>query len=433
MTKPDGSESGSEPPPASPASDSREPPRDEGESSGPTFETLELDSGATAWRPAPTTVLFAVGASALVAGLGYDLSVVPAGEPLVGSLDPSILDWLYWLSLWAALSYLIVPAVRSRELTAHYWRRLRRNRAAMGCLAYLGVFVVVATIGPHLVGPTTEPVFGTAGPREPAPTQPPVGFGVYETMIYCSGEIVGDQCMGTWQYPLGTTLTGEDVLSRIVHGTNVALKVMVIAGTLMVPLGVAVGSVAGYAGGRIDEGLMRYVDIQQVLPAFFIVLLLLVVHDGGLLLLVLVFGLFNWGSLARLVRSDALKTREDGFVWAARSAGAGSLRIVRRHIVPNTSSTILTAVTLQLPMIVIMETTLAYLFSSPRRGAERASIWQVDLSWGWTIASGVHDGAFPTLSWWAAVFPAIVLLATTVSLSLLGDALRDALDPRVDL
>jgi len=243
---------------------------------------------------------------------------------------------------------------------------------------------------------------------------------------------VNGECVGTWQYPLGTTSTGDDVLTRVVLGMNVALKVIVITGTLMVPLGVSVGTVAGYVGGRVDDALMRYVDIQQVLPAFFIVLLLLVIHDGGLLLLVLVFGLLNWGGIARLVRSDALKTREEGFVWAARSAGAGPLRIVRRHIVPNTSSTILTAVTLQLPLIVIMETTLAYLFSQGRVGAARASIWQVDNSWGWTVALGFSDRAFPATSWWVVLAPGVLLLTTTVSLSLLGDAMRDALDPRVE-
>jgi len=169
-----------------------------------------------------------------------------------------------------------------------------------------------------------------------------------------------------------------------------------------------------------------------VLPAFFVVLLLLVIYDGGLLLLVIVFGLLNWGGVARLVRADALKTREEGFVWAARSAGASPLRIVRRHVVPNTSSTILTAVTLKLPMFVVMEATLAYLFSNPTRGAERASIWAVDSSWRWTIAMGFGDRAFPVLSWWVVLAPAALLLATTVSLSLLGDGMRDALDPRVE-
>ncbi|WP_430505104.1 ABC transporter permease [Haloparvum sp. PAK95] len=398
----------------------------------PTFETVELGEGTTRWRPAATTATFVAGATVLVALATYHLRVLPEGTPLYGSFVPSIIDWLYWLSTWSIVSYLVVPMIRSRGLVAHYWRHLRRNRVAVASLIYLGLFGVVATVGPHVVGGPAEPVFGTAGAREPLPSQPPVGFSVSNSLVFCGENLVDGRCVGTWQYPLGTTATGDDVLSRIVHGMNVALKVVVISGTLMVPLGVGVGTIAGYVGGRVDDALMRYVDVQQVLPAFFIVLLFLVIHDGGLLLLVLVFGLLNWGGIARLVRSDALKTREEGFVWAARSAGARPLRIVRRHIVPNTSSTILTAITLQLPLIVIMETTLAYLFSRGRVGAARASIWQVDLSWGWTIALGFSDRAFPTLSWWVALAPGILLLATTVSLSLLGDAMRDALDPRVE-
>jgi len=402
-------------------------PRDD-----PTFETLDLEGRSGGWRPADTTLLFVGGAALLLAVVAYDLRVVPAGEPLVGGLRPTTLEYLYWLSTWAIVVYLLVPLTRNRALAAHYWRRLRRNRAATLSIAYLAAFAVVAVVGPHLVGPPGEPVIGTAGPREPAPNQPPVGVGVPETMVFCAGEVVDGQCFGTWQYPLGTTPTGEDLLSRVVHGANVALKVMVVAGTLLVPVGVAVGTVAGYVGGRVDELLMRYVDVQQVLPAFFVVLLLLVIYDGDLLLLVTVFGLLNWGGVARLVRADALKTREEGFVWAARSAGASPLRIVRRHVVPNTSSTILTAVTLKLPMFVVMEATLAYLFSNPTRGAERASIWAVDSSWGWTIAMGFGDRAFPVLSWWVVLAPAALLLATTVSLSLLGDGMRDALDPRVE-
>lgn len=399
---------------------------------GPTFETVELGDGSVRWRPSARTTAYLAGAVLLVALAAYDVRVVPEGEALYGSFSPSTIDWLYWLSLWSILAFLVVPVVRSRGLVAYYWRRLRRNRVAVASLVYLGVFTVVAVLGPHLVGSPAEPVFGTATGREPYPSQPPVGFGVPRSLVFCAENLVDGQCMGTWQYPLGTTSTGEDVLTRVVLGMNVALKVVAITGTLLVPLGVGVGTVAGYAGGRVDDALMRYVDVQQVLPAFFIVLLLLVIHDGGLLLLVGVFGLLNWGGIARLVRSDALKTREEGYVWAARSAGARPLRIVRRHIVPNTSSTILTAVTLQLPLIVIMEATLAYLFSTPKRGAARASIWQVDYSWGWTIALGFSDRAFPTLSWWVALAPGILLLATTVSLSLLGDAMRDALDPRVE-
>lgn len=398
----------------------------------PTFETLEYEAAPGRPGLAGETAAFLVGTLALAVVAGYQWRVVPPGEPLVGTMTPEPIDWLYVGSLWAIATLVAVPAARNRSLTAYYWERLRRNRIAVASLAYLAVFAAVAVLGPSVVGPTTEPLIGETTPREPAPFQPPVGFGVPKGAVACAGSVVDGTCMGTWQYPLGTTQRGEDVLSLVVHGFAVAFKVIVIAGALMVPIGVAAGSVAGYVGGRIDEAIMRYVDLQQVLPGFFIVLILLFLYDGSLLLLVLVFGLLNWGGLARLVRSETLKKRESGFVKAARSAGASPWRILRRHVVPNTSSTVVTAITLQLPMLVALEATFAYLFSTSELGMARASVWREDLSWGYTIALGVGGEGFPTLLWWAAVIPAVPLLATTLALSLLGDGLRDALDPRVE-
>lgn len=403
--------------------------RSPGES--PTFETIELDSDGGPWRPNRLTAAYFAGIGILLIGVVYQWIVIPEGDTLVRSLDPDAVDWLYWVSLWTIFVWLVVPLARRRTLVRYHWSRLKRNRVGVISLVYLGFFTLVAVVGPHIVGPSTEPIIGTAGPREPVPSQPPVGFGIPEGTAPCGGELIDDQCFGTWEYPLGTTLNGEDVLTLIVHGANVALKIMVVVGTLMIPFGVAVGTIAGYVGGWVDEGLMRYVDLQQVLPGFFIVILLLIVFDGALLLLLLVFGLLNWGGIARLVRSDVLATQEEGFVRAAESSGAPSWRVILKHIVPNTSSTVITAITLQLPLIVILEATLAYLFSGGN-GAVRASIWQVSESWGYTIALGTNDEMFPTLSWWVVVFPAAILLTTTLSLSLIGDALRDTLDPRMN-
>ncbi|WP_058366823.1 ABC transporter permease [Haloparvum sedimenti] len=401
-------------------------------SDGPTFETVSLDDGESPSRLDRRVVLLAVGLVAVGAAAAYDLRIERIANVLPGVPSGTIVDWLYRGALWALLLYVVVPLARRPALTRLYWRRLRRDPAAVASLVYLGGFALVAVVGPSIAGPVTEPLIGEAAPREPAPSQPPVFTTVPEAAVYCSGEVVEAGCAGTWQYPLGTNLRGEDVLSLVVHGASVALKVAVIVAALMIPAGVGVGTAAGYRGGRTDEVLMRYVDVQQVLPAFFIVLLLLVVYDGGLLLLVVVFGLLNWGSLARMVRSDVLTKRDAGYVRAARSAGMQPFRIVRRHVVPNTSSTVVSAVSLQLPLVVLLEATMAYLFSNPGRPAARASIWQVELSWGYTIAMGFADGAFPTVSWWVVLFPAVALLATTVSLSLLGDALRDALDPRME-
>lgn len=408
-----------------------EHPDDRSAAAGPTFETVSFDD-APSRRVDRRQVLLWVGLLAVAAAAVYDLRIERIANVLPAVPSGTVVDWLYRGALWVLLLYVAVPLARRPALTRLYWDRLRRDPAAVASLVYLGLFTLVAVVGPSVAGPVTEPVLGEAAPREPAPSQPPVFASVPSAAVYCSGEVVESTCTGTWDYPLGTNLRGEDVLSLLVHGANVAFKVAVIVATLMVPAGVGVGTVAGYVGGRTDDLLMRYVDVQQVLPAFFIVLLLLVVYDGGLLLLVLVFGLLNWGSLARMVRADVLTKRDAGYVRAARSAGTSPSRIVRRHVVPNTSSTVVSAISLQLPLVVLLEATMAYLFSNPGRSAARASIWQVDLSWGYGIAMGFADGAFPTVSWWVVLFPALALVATTVSLSLFGDALRDALDPRME-
>jgi peptide/nickel transport system permease protein len=186
-----------------------------------------------------------------------------------------------------------------------------------------------------------------------------------------------------------------------------------------VPIATVVGTTAAYFGGRVDSLLMRYVDLQQVIPAFFVYLVVQFLYGGSVFLLVLVFGLLNWGGVARLVRSDALEEVESGYVKAAESAGHGRLRIVRRHLLPNVSSTVLTAVTLQIPTLLIIEATVSYLDLGAR----------TQLTWGLLIAGGFTENTFPS-QWWIAASPVLALILTTVSFSVLGDALRDALDLR---
>lgn len=374
-----------------------------------TFETVEWsDTGRPA--PDPRTTAFAVAVLGLGLLFAYDRFVVPPRTPIAGEWDPASIDWLFYLSLLVATFYLVVPLYRNRPLTRYYWDQLRTDRLAVASLAYLGLFVVVGALGPVVVG---EPSL-TAAPsfQPPAFASVPSGF-----VGRCAGPVVDGRCHGTLAHPFGTAGNGYDVLVYVVGGMRVALEVALVTATLLVPLATAVGTVAAHFGGWVDEVLMRYVDVQQVVPPFFVYIIAHFVYGGSLLLFVTIFGVLNWGGIARLVRSEALQKNEAVYVAAARSAGAGRLLVVRRHLVPNVSSTVVTAVTLQVPTLILFEATVSFLdLAAP--GVP---------SWGNVIANGMQG--FPVY-WWIATVPAAFVFATVVSFNLLGDALRDVLDPR---
>jgi peptide/nickel transport system permease protein len=279
-------------------------------------------------------------------------------------------------------------------------------------------------LGSNLVGFFLIGIFGPALVGRPegeflARHQPPYGLAVSESkVIECIGPVSDGMCHGTLAHPLGTTGFNQDVRAVTVESTQVALQVSVVTARLVVPSATAVGTGAAQFGGWVDELLMRYVDIQQTIPPFFVYIVAQFLIGPSLLLIVGIFGLLNWGGTARLVRSEALAKREAEYVLAARSAGSSSLRTVRKHIVPNVSNTVLTAVTLQMPALIVIEATLSYLGIGPDGVG----------SWGNIIFHGMEN--FP-IYWWVAVFPVLAILVTVVAFYVLGDALRDTLDPRL--
>lgn len=352
----------------------------------------------------------------------YDWLLVPGTEPTLGTQgglnwDVTRLDWLFVASLLALSFYVVVPLVRNHQRTARYWRRLRTNRLAVASLGYLGGFLLVGTLGPLILGPP-DPSFS-------AKYQPPmfatVDYGA--VALSCIGEVThagaNSRCHGTARYLLGTTRLGADVLTVAVAGMRTSLQVASVTAVIIVPLATAVGTVAGYAGGLLDDVLMRYVDVQQSMPAFLVYLVLIFVLERSLFLIVLVFGLLSWGGVARLVRSETLQRREEGFVIAARNAGMSRFRILRRHLLPNVSSTVITATTHLIPLLILAEAAIAFLNLGPATLP----------SWGQTIARGFESDYF-LRTWWVWMVPLVLLVATVVAFSVLGDALRDALDPR---
>lgn len=248
----------------------------------------------------------------------------------------------------------------------------------------------------------------------------PVAGGVSSASCPPYAEAPGaGNCYGTWSYPLGSGRYGKGLIELMFSGMRVSLQVALISSMLIVPLATFVGTVAGYLGGVVDDLLMSYTDIQQTVPAIIVYMITIHVYGRSLFVLVLVFGLFSWAGAARLVRSEVIQRREEDFVTAARSAGAGHWRIMGRHILPNVSNTVLTSVTRQIPNLILAEAAIAFL-----------ALNNIMLpSWGETISSRLQyipDG------WWMSTVPVVALSLTVLSFSVLGDALRDVLDPRSD-
>ena len=324
--------------------------------------------------------------------------------------DITQLDWLFTLSLLLFCFYVLVPLWTNRRMAAHYWREFRKNRAAVVSLGYLVGLFTLGLVGPLLVGrPSVELIQSY---------QPPVGVAVDSSIpLQCAGRVANGQCHGSWAFPLGTTGEGKDILALVVLGMRVSIRIGLITSFLIISIGATVGTVAAYLGGLVDEVLMRYVDIQQVFPSFLLYILLIYLFGGSLLMFILVFGLLSWGGTARLVRSAALQRSEDEYVEVARCAGADAKHVIRRHILPNVSGTVITNLTLLIPALILFEAGLAFL-----------SLGDPTIpSWGQTIAAGRSDLG---TAWWVSTVPGVFLFLTILAFNFVGDALRDALDPR---
>jgi peptide/nickel transport system permease protein len=355
----------------------------------------------------------AASVAVLAVAFAYDAVVLAQGVPTLQwplEWDFRQLDWLFLLTLVVGFWYVLVPLAVNRRLTRLYWRRFSRNRLAVVSLAYLLVLFVVGGLAPALLA---KPELALTKQY-----QPPVFFAVDSSVpIRCVGPVVDGRCQGTLAHPLGTTADGKDIFTLVLYGMNVSVRIGLIVPLIVITIGTTVGTVAAYAGGFVDEVLMRYVDIQQTFPAFFLFLLLTYIFGGSLFLFVLIFGFFGWEGIARLVRSEALQRREEEYVQAAAGAGASTMYVVRRHLVPNVSSTVITATTLLVPSFILFEASLSFL------GLGDPTV----PSWGRVIANGRSD---LDTAWWVSTFPGVFLFFTILALNFVGDALRDALDPR---
>lgn len=224
---------------------------------------------------------------------------------------------------------------------------------------------------------------------------------------------------GSWEHPLGTDKIGRDMLSRIIYGARISLTVAgvsIICGGIV---GTTLGLLSGYFGGWWDHVIMRLVDIKISIPSLMLALILAAALGPSFLTVIIVVALTLWTRYARLIRGEVLRLRNQDFILRARVAGASTSRIVIRHLFPNVVNTIIVLATLEVGVVIILEASLSFL---------GAGIPPPNPAWGLMVADG---RALVINAWWVSFFPGLAILLTVLSMNLLGDWLRDKLDPKL--
>lgn len=282
-------------------------------------------------------------------------------------------------------------ALQGRSLWDDARRRLLSNRAAMAAVAVLGVIVLLVLFGPLLS---------------------PYAYDFPDWDNIQQAPSLADN------HYFGTDGIGRDLFVRTLYGGRISLMVGMVATLVSLIIGVAYGATAGYLGGRVDNIMMRIVDVLYTVPFMFFVILLMVVFGRHLILIFVAIGAINWLDMARIVRGQTLSLKHREFIEAAEAVGVSTPAIIRRHIVPNLLGIVVVYITLTIPQVILIESFLSFL---------GLGVQEPLTSWGALVNEGAEDMESAP---WSLIFPALFLAATLFCFNFIGDGLRDALDPK---
>jgi peptide/nickel transport system permease protein len=283
------------------------------------------------------------------------------------------------------------PAARARRgEIQQFWRTFSRNQLACCGAVVVGILVAIAVLAPALA------------PWDPTKTD--------------MKRILEGPSATHW---LGTDQIGRDVLSRLLYGSRISLAVGFVSVGIAVLIGILLGAAAGYNGGIVDAFIMRLVDLMLVFPRFFLLLAVLAFLKPSIWTIMVVIGLTGWMGVTRLVRAEFLALREREFVIWSESIGAGALRVIFKHILPNALAPVLVAMTLGIPAAILTESGLSFL---------GLGVQPPYATWGNILNDGKD---LITYAWWLTLYPGLAILVTVLSYNLMGEGIRDALDPRL--
>ncbi|AJE03755.1 oligopeptide ABC transporter permease [Geobacter pickeringii] len=282
-------------------------------------------------------------------------------------------------------------ALRESWFYTVFWQRFRGNR-----LAVAGGIVVLLLFILSFLAPAITP-------------WEPDAIDAYHVLLPPSAA--------HW---FGTDELGRDVFTRVIYGARISLKVGFVSVGIAVAIGTVLGLVSGFYGGVVDTVIMRFVDIMLCFPTFFLILAVIAFLEPSIWYIMAIIGLTGWMGVARLVRAEVLSLRERDFVVAARALGASDLRIIFRHILPNAASPVLVSATLGVAGAILTESALSFL---------GIGVQPPTPSWGNILTAGKDYVEF---AWWLSLFPGVAILVTVLAYNLLGEGIRDALDPRLN-
>jgi peptide/nickel transport system permease protein len=328
-----------------------------------------------------------------------------ARERVFSVHNPSMDDYVAFATLVGALGFLWVSTLwdltvrRSRPQVKRgdsQWaiaaRHFRRNKPALAGIGVIMALYMIALLAPVIApyDPIAQKDIATTGYLSPSAAH--------------------------W---FGTDKFGRDVLSRIIYGSRISLSIGFIATAISITIGTLIGAVAGYFGGKTDAVLMRFTDMVLAFPRLVLLIMIVALFSPSIAVIIIVLGLTQWPGTTRIVRGDVLSLREREFIQAARSLGFGRARIILRHLIPNVLAPVIVTATLGIGNTIVLEAGLSFL---------GMGVQPPTPTWGSMVADG-RDNLIG--AWWVATFPGLVIVLVVLAFNLVGDGLRDALDPRL--